>query len=225
MHQPESPAWTHIGILQPMPDNPVPPDNKRCVARVKGTDRRCRKRRAYGSTVCRSHGAAGSPRVGAERRQREQQIREAAATYGLPIEISPHDALVQEIHRTAGHVAWLYEIVKALDPEQVTKGVTKTVRLPDLITKDGVTAGGVRTEAAAAVSVWVQLYQHERDHLRKVCTDAIRAGVEERRVRLEEEKAVRLAGVVRHIVTDLGHDLADDRVRKIVRDRLMEATA
>lgn len=31
----------------------------------------------------------------------------AVAEFGLPLEVAPHEALLQELHRTAGRVAWL----------------------------------------------------------------------------------------------------------------------
>jgi hypothetical protein len=175
----------------------------------------CKNWALPGQLVCRMHGGAQpAARRNGERRVQEQAAREATATYGLPVEVDPHDALLQEVHRTAGHVAWLHEIVQAIAQDDLIRGVTKVVRMPD---------GTTRTEVEAAPTVWLTQYQKERDHLRKVCADAIRAGVEERLVRLEEEKAVRLAACVRGIVSDLGHDLGEERVRTIVRRRLMEA--
>jgi hypothetical protein len=68
----------------------------------------------------------------------------------------------------------------------------------------------------------VRLYQEERDRLVRVAKAAIDAGVAERQVRITEEQARQLARVVSAIVIDLGHDLADDRVREVVRLRLLE---
>lgn len=56
---------------------------------------------------CSRHGGATKTHVVAARR--EQAVR-AVATYGLPREIDPHAALLEELHRTAGHVAWLGQI-------------------------------------------------------------------------------------------------------------------
>lgn len=60
---------------------------------------------------------------------------------------------------------------------------------------------GVTQEAGP--SVWLTLYMRERDHLVKVCTQAIKAGIEERRVRLAEQQGALVAGVIRLILGDL----------------------
>jgi hypothetical protein len=43
--------------------------------------------------------------VAAEKAVAEQRMR----TYGSPIDVEPHVALIEEVRRTAGHVAWLNE--------------------------------------------------------------------------------------------------------------------
>lgn len=120
---------------------------------------------------------------------------EAVRTYGLPREVDPRDALLEEVHRTAGAVDWLRGQVEALTADAVTWGVTEEKSSTG---KDG----DSRTEAAA-VNTWVQLYQQERRHLVDVCKAAISAGIEERRVRLAEQQGALLAGVIRGILGDL----------------------
>jgi hypothetical protein len=56
----------------------------------------------------------------------------------------------------------------------------------------------------------------------RVAKTAIDAGVEERQVRLAEAQAQRRAAVIRGILTDLGYDLEEENVRKVVRLRLLE---
>jgi hypothetical protein len=127
--------------------------------------------------------------------------------------VEPHEALLEEVWRTAGHVGWLGGVVRGLEPQQLVRGITKTVQFRD----------GTRTvEARAAVDVWVKLYQEERDRLVRVAKAAIDVGVEERQVRLAEGQAQQLARVIRAILTDLGHDLSDEHVRKVVPLRLIE---
>jgi hypothetical protein len=137
----------------------------------------------------------------------------AVASLGLPREVEPHTALLEEVHRAAGHVAWLAEVVGQLDQSQIVHGITRTVQAAD----------GTRTvEARATVNVWVRLYQEWHDRLVRVAKTAIDAGVEERQVRLAEAQAQRLAAVIRAILTDLGYDLEEENVRKVVRLRLLE---
>ena len=49
-------------------------------------------------------------------------------SFGLPREVDPHEALLEEVHRMAGHVAWLGELVAALERKQIVHGITKTVQ-------------------------------------------------------------------------------------------------
>lgn len=118
-------------------------------------------------------------------------------TYGLPVDINPVDALLQEVHRTAGHVAWLAERVRELHDSEIIWGRTETVDR---------TAGefpGVDTTESAVPHAWVKLYQSERAHLAAVCKAAISAGLDERRVRLAESQGAMLASVIRAILDDL----------------------
>ena len=131
----------------------------------------------------------------------------------MPREVEPHEALLEEVHRAAGHVAWLGEVVGQLERNQVVHGITRTVQLPD---------GSRTVEARAAINIWVKLYQEERRDMVRTAKLALDAGVEERQVRLAEGQAQQLAQVIRAILTDLGHDLEDRRVRDVVRLRLIE---
>jgi hypothetical protein len=133
--------------------------------------------------------------------------------FGLPREVEPHEALLEEVWRTAGHVEWLGGVIGELEPKQLVHGITKTVQFRD----------GTRTvEARAAINLWVKLYQEERDRLVRAAKAAIDAGVAERQVRLAEEQAQQLARVIMAVLSDLGHDPTDERVRNVVRLRLIE---
>src|SRR5215207_8219167 len=48
--------------------------------------------------------------IAVEREKAEQRMR----TYGSPIDVEPHAALIEEVRRTAGHVAWLNGVVSDL---------------------------------------------------------------------------------------------------------------
>ncbi|MFI7073580.1 hypothetical protein [Micromonospora sediminicola] len=131
----------------------------------------------------------------------------AVATFGLPREIDPRDALLEEVYRTAGAVDWLHQQVQALQADQVVWGVTEEV------TKDAGEFPGVDTTRAAEVNIWVQLWQRERAHLVKVAKEAISAGIEERKVRLAEQQGAMLAGVIKAILGDL--DLTPEQQAKV----------
>jgi len=118
-------------------------------------------------------------------------------TYGLSIDVSPTDALLEEVRWTAGHVAWLRARVQEVEQDALIWGRTKRE-------DHGATEfPGINETEQAAPSVWLDLYQRERKHLLDVCKAAIGAGIEERRVRLAESQGALLASVIRAILDDL----------------------
>ncbi len=59
------------------------------------------------------------------------------------------------------------------------------------------------TTHEAKPSIWYVLYENERKHLVQVCSAALKAGVEERLVRLAEQQGDLVAMVIRRILDDL----------------------
>lgn len=173
---------------------------QRCTARSKGRikagveDPRCGNKPAPGQKVCRFHGGAPkhSRKAGA-RRLAEKEVLALVATFGLPRDITPEAALLEEIHRTAGAVAWLEAQIRELDPNDLTWGVTKI--------KEGGEDRGTTEEAVP--HVLLKIYQTERAHLVKVCAEAIRVGIEERQVRLAEQQGALVAEAITAILDDL----------------------
>jgi hypothetical protein len=123
----------------------------------------------------------------------EAKVRELADTYGLPVETTPEQAILDEVHRTAGHVAWLEQQVHALTRGELVWGITKV--------KEGGDDAGVTEEAVP--HALLRLYQEERKHLVTVCAAALRAGIEERRVKLAEQQGALVAQVIRAVLADL----------------------
>lgn len=166
-----------------------PPARGRCGARTRAGGE-CAKQAGWGTPdrrttgPCRLHG-------GATRSHRRAAglaaARAAVAVYGLPVDADPRDALLAEVHRTAGHVAWLGARVAALTPAQLV----------------GRHDQGDEDPGGPGPSPWLVLYQRERRHLREVCRDALAAGVAERQVQLAEATGARLAEVIRAILADL----------------------
>ena len=154
----------------------------------------------HGQRVCVTHGGASpQARAAAERRLADREAMLATKTFGLPIEVDPHTALLQELHRTAGVVEWLGSMVQTLDADAVAWGTTKVV------------VGGPdhgRTSEAGR-NVWVSLWQDERKHLTAVAAACAKAGIEERRVLLAESQGRVLAGVVQRILTGMYEALVD----------------
>jgi hypothetical protein len=113
-------------------------------------------------------------------------------TYGLPIDIAPDEALLQEVHRTAGHVAYLNAIIG--------EGTSKDSLTQWVVVADGEDS----TSTFRKPSVWVELYQKERAHLVAVCKAAIGAGIAERQVRLAERQGELVGELLRVAITAAG---------------------
>jgi hypothetical protein len=160
-----------------------------------------------GQKVChyhgaRKHGTKATRLLEMEREMERAQAKmvKAVETLGLPREIDPQKALLEEIARTAGHVQWLAGMVASLQPEEVVWGRDKEEH------KEGNEAGDpvdyTLTARAARPHVWVQLYQQERAHLVHVCKVAITCGIQERQVKLAEEQGNLIAGILRQVFED-----------------------
>jgi hypothetical protein len=185
---------------------PAPPGKGDCPTcdrpRCNGTATaggRCRKQPIKGATVCRTHGgSAVQVKDAAERRLLERQALIAAEAFGLPREVDPHSALLEELHRCAGAVQWLGAIVADLQRDEIGWGKVKETHGTQL--EKGTDNG---TTKAAQVNVFVRLWQEERDRLAKVAKTCVDVGIEERRVRLAESAGQQLAAVIRAVLDRL----------------------
>lgn len=144
--------------------------------------------------------------------------RQAVDTYGLPRDVAPAQALLDEVARTAGHVEWLADIVRSLDPDALVWGKTKeeSGRAPEPADDgDPVEVDPTTITRTAGPSVWLALYQWERKHLTEVCKTAIAAGIAERQVKLAEQHGHLIADVLRKVLADPELGLTDAQ-RKVV---------
>ncbi|MFG1826735.1 hypothetical protein ACGFIJ_30005 [Microbispora bryophytorum] len=113
------------------------------------------------------------------------------------MEIEPAVALLEEVRRTAGHVAWLGAKVAEMDEDDLVWGVTEEVE------KSSGEFPGTDTTKAAKPNVWLQLYRDERKHLVDVSAAAVRAGVDAAIVKLTQQQGVLLAEVIRRTADGL----------------------
>ncbi len=176
----------------------------RCGAKTRaGTP--CAARRGWGTNhvgfgKCRLHGGTSPSGTVAGQRQ---AAAAAVVSYGLSREIDPHSALLEELHRTAGHVAWLGMKVGELKEHKMS----------------GPVGGGQGGYPSIEPHIWIRLYQEERRHLASVAKDCVKVGIEERRVHLAERQGEMIAEVLRGVLADLG--VAEDpNVPALVRRHL-----
>lgn len=158
-----------------------------------------------GQRRCGRHGGK-SPQAkkAAERRLAEQEaarnMGKAVRTLGITEkyqDVDPGKALLEEISVTYAHVQWLREKVAELSEDRIIWGRTQY--------EEGIGPEGPidKTTMKAEPSVWYQLYLREREHLVKVTTAALKAGIEERKVRLAESQGELVARVIRGILEAL----------------------
>lgn len=163
-----------------------------CVSPCKSGKPCHSNRMVAGTEKCRMHLGKKAQDVIAE-----EAARKAVVTYGLPRDISPTDALLEEVRYTAGHVAWLREKVAGLEERDLVWGVTEKVE------KHATEFSGTDTTEAAKPNIWLELYMRERKHLVEVTKAAISVGIEERRVRLAEAQGALLNDMLRRIFARL----------------------
>jgi hypothetical protein len=194
----------------------------KCNASSKQTGDQCRASAAIGLEKCPTHcGLSKEKREAvAAAFLAEQEARRAVVTFGLPRDISPAEALLEEVRYSAGHVAWLRQRVAELEADDLVWGIREEVE------KNATEFQGTDTTSAAAVNVWLELYYRERKHLVEVTKAAISAGIEERRVRLAEAQGAIVVDIIKRILARL--ELSDSQSRlvpMVVPEELRRAAA
>lgn len=165
----------------------------------------CRKSPMHGQAVCANHGGKTPVALAAaERRLNAERAERAVVTYGLPREISPEEALIEELHRTAGAVAWLATIVAQLDELPGSPFIREGSDGPSehgSVMQWGRGDGSILWQRP---SVWIDLYDRERKHLAAVAKECVALGLEERRVQIAEQQGELMARVLRGVLVELG---------------------
>lgn len=200
------------------------PDEKHCNGKKsKKANEYCQQPPGWGTDHagvgrCKMHGGS-APNY----QKQVTKLRAAALveTYGLPRDIDPHDALLEELARTAGHVDWLRVQVGNLEHSEFPDGNAIPNNKGSKLV--GPVGGGNEGYPSWEPSVWIQMYNDERKHLVNVSKECIRAGIEERRVRLAESQGQIIANVLRRVLTEL-NVLDLPQTPAVVRAALEEAT-
>lgn len=201
----------------------------RCTAQAKRTGRRCAAPAMKGQRVCAKHGGRSPQALAkAEQRLAEVEAKRQAERFAIRRDVSPSEALLEELQWTAGNVEYFRLKVRELGEERLVSGVSKIVEDGGTAAKDGRPAkpGKRQTTVETKPSIWYELWMREREHLVKVSSAAARAGVEQRRIELAENTGLLVATVVRRILDSLlavliaqGHDVMevwDQEIRVIV---------
>ncbi len=202
------------------PPDPEPHGKVRCPAPARSRPgEQCRNYAIPGGSTCRIHGSGtAAARAAAASRLAVAESAAAVVTYGGRREIAPADALLELVACSAGHVAWLAARVAEVDAKALTVGVAE----------QRVDADGAKTVIIrSAPNVWLDLYHRERRFLADVCAAALRAGVEDRAVRLAERQGDLVCAVLAAVFADpeLGLTAGQRAVVDVVVPRHLRAVA
>lgn len=185
---------------------------------------------------CAFHGGA----TPTHQRAAELEIaRRECDRLGIQIEVDPGEALMQELWETAGNVAFYRAQVQRLPTHPAPDVYVPAVEMDD---GERISAHWERGEPGvygrsyhvsgvptgeAKPHILVALYNDERKHLADVAAAALRAGVEERRVRMAEHDAAQILGaqVQALVAMGLGDRLEEFRRAFVIALRPAEPTA
>lgn len=183
-----------------------------CSAKSKRSGERCRKPATPGSPVCAMHGSK-SPRaiVAAERRLAEKL---AADLWGGRRDVHPASALLELVGWKASEVEyWRHRVheIQQDDEATLTWGRTKE--------KLGGDDYGTTREAKPHIALTL-LHKAEAD-LAAYCAAALKAGVEERMVRIAQSTAAQFQRVIQLVLADERVSVAGD-VDLVIADALRQ---
>jgi hypothetical protein len=166
----------------------------------------------HGKGWCDYHEWLAAKEIPKTKQFQSMQIYAAqqAKFFGQPKATDPHSALMDEIGRTAGIVGWLEDKLQRLK-------------------EDGTPEEGVLTQWSKQLgdspSVWMVMYQQEREHLVRTCVAAIKAGVAERKVQIAEQQGRLIAAMMFAFMHDPELGLSPDQMiaaPKLIRKHLMQ---
>lgn len=169
-------------------------DHQLCGAKTRGGGT-CKRSPVAGTTRCRIHGGS-SPQALAKAQERITDAKAGRELARLGITsraIHPGDALVELVQYQASMVDFWRRKVSELDETDLTWGRTKV--------KDGGDDRGTTSEAKPNIAY--VLLDQAQSRLAEYATAALKAGVEERRVRLAESQGALVAQAIRQVLDGL----------------------
>jgi hypothetical protein len=124
----------------------------------------------------------------------------AAERLGLPLATTAADALQAGLERTNGIIAWLLAQLEALEPGDLTWGVTQRRIRPG---QDGA-ASLVEVIQSREVHPLFTLYAEAEQRLAKIATEMSRLGIEARQARVMEQAGTQLADALERALEGAG---------------------
>lgn len=198
---------------------------ERCGAKAKSTGKPCGRPAGAGTDHpgvgrCSRHGGS-SPR--AQVAGIVELARRDAAVMGRPLDIDPHEALLECIRIAAGEVQYASDRIAELDPADAVGPVITTTERPLKWEKGAESPSDTVVEVRhehPALHIWIKVRHEAMDRLANYSKIAIAAGIAERQVRVAEGQAQMLAEAMRRFAQAMGFEPADPRVREAMRGSL-----
>jgi hypothetical protein len=145
-----------------------------------------------------------SPRAlqAAEERIERARIGRELARIGI-LDEDPIEGLLVEVGRSAAAVEFIEGEISQLDQLWVQRRDVKVTEQP--VEEGGLSRSPREVTIKDAVPhVLVRMWGEERERHARFCKMALDAGIDERRVRIQEEQGVMMARVIAAVLDDLG---------------------
>lgn len=189
----------------------------RCAARSKASGERCKAPAVFGIRVCSKHGG-GAPN--ATKKSVRLRTISKMQKFVQPLmandpEANPVTAFETEFRRTLGRIRWYDEELGRIEIEDLTWGKTQEETI-------GATEfAGTNTKYEAKANAIHELQFRERRHLIDMEKIWLGAKFEQAKLDMQRAYVTQLDVALTDILTALGHEVTDPRVRQVVRDRLL----
>lgn len=174
-------------------------DPAKCQATSKKRGDQCKNYPVRGLRVCLRHGGGSKKaRAAATRNLEQEKLTRVARRLGTPhTDLDPAQALLDLVASKAGEVEWLRHQVELLETDgDLWWGETKVVG------KDNPEFGEQheRTEEARQHVVYTLLHKAQ-DQLARYAAETLKAGVDERQVKLAEQTGAQFETVLTSLLT------------------------
>lgn len=163
---------------------------------------------------CRKHMGNAPNNVASARRL---QALEATRRFGTPIETTAEEALLRELHVTAGEVEFYRSQVARLPPDAMVYGTERATRRRrgDVVEDE--------TVVRSRPNVWVTLLHQAESHHLEVAATIARLGIEARAVEVSREQMLIVEAIISQALWRIAGIRGDDpRVQRELPEIIRE---
>lgn len=195
-------------------------DEKYCWAYSKSTGKQCGSYPRRGGSTCRVHGSSNKrSKTAATRNLEQEKLTRVARRLGTPhTDLDPAQALLDLVASKAGEVEWLRHQVELLETDgELWWGTTKHA--------EGMNSQGPIDEytTEARQHIVYTLLHKAQDQLARYAGETLKAGVDERQVRIAERTGEQFEAVITALLPAIGATpeqmkLAAAEIPKILRN-------